>query len=433
MTSTYKRFGLWTLTFLVVANMIGAGVFTTSGFSLQDLGSPSLVIAAWLVGGLIALAGAVSYGRLVRAMPESGGEYLFLSRAAHPMLGFIAGWVSLTAGFSGAIAFAATAFESYVAPPFARPQWLPQDVVAAAVILVGGALHGLRVRFGARVQNAAVVIKLALLGGFLAVAAATLPSGNWVGMPLPTEPVGAWAIVVTFAGSLVWISLSYSGFNAAVYVAEEAVDARTTIPKALCYGTLVVVLLYVLLNSVFVLAPPPEQIAGQADVAAIAAAWLAGDVVATLLRVTIAVALFTSVSSMLMAAPRVYAKMADDGVLPSFLSFRDSRPTGAVVTQTVFALVLVFVTTLRDLLSYLALTLSLTAACSAACLFLPSIRKQPLLHPSSLVSLFYVVATVLAGTLMAIGDPFQVVGTVLTFATGVVIYVIMGRHRGSVP
>ena len=104
-----KKFGFWTLTFLVIANMIGAGVFATSGFALHDLGSPHVVILAWAVGGVIALAGAFSYGRLVRAMPESGGEYLFLSRAAHPMLGFVAGWVSLIAGFSGAIAFAATA------------------------------------------------------------------------------------------------------------------------------------------------------------------------------------------------------------------------------------------------------------------------------------------------------------------------------------
>ncbi len=422
-----RGFGLRTLTFLVVANMIGAGVFTTSGFSLADLGSPALVIAAWMVGGVVALAGAISYGRLVRAMPESGGEYLFLSRAAHPMLGFVAGWVSMIAGFSGAIAFAATAFESYIVPASVRPSWLPEDTVAAAVIVVGGLLHGLRVQLGARVQDAAVAIKLFLLAGFLGIALVTLPSGNWSGAPLAAGPAGAWAVIVAFAGSLVWISLSYSGFNAAVYVAEEAEDARRIVPTALWRGTLIVVGVYLLLNAVFVFGPPPGRVAGVPDVAAVAAQWLAGDAVETLVRAIIAVALFTSVSSMLMAAPRVYAKMADDGVLPRFLGFQNGAPRGAVLTQVVVALALVFLATLRDLLSYLGLTLSLTAALSVACLFLPSIREHRLLHRASVVPLFYIGATVLAGTIMASGDPSQVIGTALTFGLGAVAYLATRR------
>ena len=115
-----RGFGFWTLTFLVVANMLGAGVFTTSGFTLASLGEPSRVLWAWLVGGLVALCGAFSYGLLVKRHPVSGGEYAFLSRAVHPSIGFVAGWVSLLAGFSGAIAFAALSFESYC-----RPEWIP--------------------------------------------------------------------------------------------------------------------------------------------------------------------------------------------------------------------------------------------------------------------------------------------------------------------
>ena len=425
-----ERFGVSTLTFLVVANMIGAGVFTTSGFSLADLGSPRLVIAAWLVGGLIALAGAVSYGRLVRAMPESGGEYLFLSRAAHPLLGFIAGWVSLIAGFTGAIAFAATAFETYVAPASSRPAWLPEDAVAAAVIIVAGALHGLRVRLGARIQDTAVVIKLALLAGFLGLAVVTLPSGNWAGGPLATGPSGAWPVFAAFAVSLVWISLSYSGFNAAVYVAEEAADVRASVPKALLRGTLIVLVLYALLNTVFVLGPPPEQIAGQPDVAAIAAAWLAGDTAATLVRAIISMALFTSVSSMLMAAPRVYAKMADDGMLPPFMRFRGAAPRGALITQVVFALVLVFAASLRDLLSYLGLTLSLSAACTVGCLLLPKVREHPLRHASTIVPVVYVASTLVAGTIMAFRNPPQVLATALTFGAGALAYLLIRGRRG---
>jgi len=422
-----RPFGLSTLTFLVVANMVGAGVFTTSGFSLLDLGSPLRVIVAWIAGGLIAVAGAASYGRLVRAMPESGGEYLFLSRAAHPLLGFIAGWVSLIAGFTGATALAATAFESYVAPAATRPDWLPVDAVAAGVIVVSGLLHGTGVRTGARVQNAAVMIKLLLLAAFLGLAAGTAGSGAWRGAPLDNAPAGTGAVLAAFAVSLVWISLSYSGFNAAVYVAEEAVQTRVNVPRALMRGTLLVFALYVLLNAVFVLAPPPEVIAGRPDVAAVAAQWLAGDTVAMLVRLTIAFALFTSVSSMLMAAPRVYAKMADDGLLPAFLRFRGDTPRGAVLAQVVLSLAFVFASSLRDLLSYLGLTLSLSAAVTVACLFLPGVRDNPLWHRSSLVPLAYISATLVAATIMGWQNPAQVIAAAATFAAGAAAYAVVRR------
>ncbi|MEC9091270.1 MAG: amino acid permease, partial [Planctomycetota bacterium] len=128
-----KQFGTWTLTFLVIANMVGAGVFTTSGFAIGELHSPAAVVAAWIVAGIIAMAGAISYGQLIRQMPESGGEYLFLSRAYHPMIGFIAGWVSMFAGFTAAIAVAALALETYVVP---EQTAIPKGSVAILVVIV---------------------------------------------------------------------------------------------------------------------------------------------------------------------------------------------------------------------------------------------------------------------------------------------------------
>ena len=128
--TTKKPFGFASLTLLVIASMVGVGVFTTSGFTLAAVGSPSRTLLCWCIGGTIALAGAVSYGRLARLLPESGGEYLYLSRNVHPSAGFVAGWVSLTAGFSGAIATAAVAFEQYAVPESIRPAALPPDLGA---------------------------------------------------------------------------------------------------------------------------------------------------------------------------------------------------------------------------------------------------------------------------------------------------------------
>jgi APA family basic amino acid/polyamine antiporter len=309
---------------------------------------------------------------------------------------------------------------------------LPADTVAVAAILLSGLLHGAQVRFGARAQNAVVVIKLALLGGFFVIAAATVSGGRWQAGALPDAPVGAWAVFTTMAVSLVWISLSYSGFNAAVYVAEEATDTRVTVPAALLYGTLIVFALYVGLNAIFVFAPPAELVAGQPDVAAVAARWLAGERVAALVRAIIALALFSSVSSMLMAAPRVYAKMADDGLLPAFLRFSGETPRAAVIAQTAISVLLVFASTLQNLLSYLGLTLSLSAAVTVGCLFLPGTREQPLWSRASVVPLLYVAATLLFGGVMGWQNPLQVIAAAGTFGAGALAY-LLTRRRAAAP
>ena len=426
-----KNFGFWTLTFLVIANMIGAGVFTTSGFSLADLGAARLVVLAWGVGGVIALTGAFSYGLLAEAMPESGGEYLFLSRAAHPLLGFIAGWVSLIAGFSGAIAFAATAFESYLMPGEGRPAWLPTGTVAVSSIAIAGAFHGIKPRSGALIQNSVVVLKLGLLLGLLAFAAYRLSTGGWPAGLHDTRELSGWPLWSAFAGSLVWISLSYSGFNAAVYVAGEVDQARRVVPRALLAGTCVVTVLYLLLNAVFVYASSAESIAGKEDVAAIAARSLGGAPLEAFVRWTIAICLLTSVFSMMMAAPRVYAKMADDGLLPARLQFASGRPLAATLVQVVVAVGLVLVSNLQGLLSYLGLTLSISAACSVCCLFLPTVRTGSLLRPVYLLPATYVTCTVGAAVLMVSNDPRQLLGTALTFAVGVVAFALVRRRKAS--
>jgi APA family basic amino acid/polyamine antiporter len=419
-------FGIWTLTFLVVASMVGAGVFTTSGYTLGSLRDPSLVLWAWLVGGVIALAGAYSYGRLVRLIPESGGEYAFLSRAAHPFLGFTAGWVSLLAGFSGAIAFAATTLESYL--PFGGG--LPEGTVAVIAVLLGAGLHGFYRSTGVATQNLSVAIKLGLIVVFIVIAGVDWGGGDWKGTALPVEPEsGPWWLA--FAQALVWISLSYSGFNAAVYVAGEAKSPRA-VAKALLAGTAVVVVMYLLLNGAFVLAPAPEAIAGQEDVAALAAEAIGGGRLEAAVRAVIGLAMFTSVLSMMMAGPRVYAKMADDGFLPKQLQLRPDRHWPPVILQAAIAIAMILVTTLKDLFDYLGLTLSLSAAASVACLFMPKIRKE-LKSMELILPAFFVVATLVLAGLFVARDPWQALGTVLTVVVAAVMYFLtkIGMRRGE--
>jgi APA family basic amino acid/polyamine antiporter len=429
-----KTLGFVSLVCLIIANMIGAGIFTTSGFALGDLGTPNRVMAAWVVGGVIALCGALSYGGLVRHITDSGGEYLFLSRLIHPLAGFIAGWVSLLAGFTGAIAFAARAFETYAFPT--RPDWLPNGVAAAGMVLVAAMLHGFKVQTGAIAQNIVVFLKVVLLIGFLAITASVAMSQGVAPAPLAPMPFSLTA----FAGSLVWISLSYSGFNAAVYVAGEAKDAQRNAPKALWVGTVIVTVLYVALNAAFVYLPPFEAVVGREDVAAAAAQSIGGTPLTVAIRFVTVMALITSVFSLVMAGPRVYARMADDGVFPAMFRFGgEGAPTAAIMAQALLAIALIALSDLRGLLSYLGFTLSMSAALTVASLFLIARRegRQAVsVWGYPLTPAFYVGATLILAGIAGRRQPIELLTALITIASGSVVYYAFGLHRvtaGSVP
>ena len=417
---------------MVIGNMIGVGVFTTSGFSLRDLGTPSMVVTAWAVGGLVAIAGAVSYGQLVRHMPESGGEYLFLSRAAHPFFGCIAGWVSVVAGFTGPIALSATLFEEYALPSSIRPSWFREDMLACVIIALCFAWHAALPKLGEFGQNFVVALKLLMLMVFLVFATCFVSPEKWQGTNNDfVETRSQWQLLLAFAGSLVWISFSFAGFNAAVYVADEVDDART-ISRALVAATTTVVLLYTLLNAVFVFAPPRGLVLDASNIktiAAAAASWLGGNPLAFFVRTTIAIALFTSVSSMMLAGPRVYAKMASDGVMPHWMSFADGHPRTAIAVQAILAVVIVLNSKLAELLNYLSVTLALSAAGTVACLFAPSVRRNSLWHISSVAPFTFIVATLVSATLLAIDKPYELLGTAVTVLIGTAGYFAVRTSR----
>ena len=201
--SQRPAFGLWTLVALVVGNAVGAGIYTTSGFSLADLGSREWVVLAWCVAGLIALCGAVSYGMLVRGITESGGEYLYLSRSIHPVAGYIAGWISLLAGFPGAIAFAASAMEAYTKASLSWASQLPEDTLAIGVTVAAGLIHGVRVKVGTRVHEWIVLVMLFVLIGLVLWGMTQLAGQSEPHVVTPLATFSALA----FANSLVWISL----------------------------------------------------------------------------------------------------------------------------------------------------------------------------------------------------------------------------------
>ena len=398
------RLGLFSLVCLVVANMVGAGVYTSSGFALGDVKSKWLVLLAWAFAGTIALLGAICYGRLARWITASGGEYLFLSRAVHPFAGFMAGWISLTAGFSGAIAYSALTFQAYI-PKGTWIDELPASVIPLALILFFGEVHLRGLQLGARLQNGLVGIKLAFLIAFTAfglyvvvpsmdqdvgsagpVVEATvgdLEVADSSGEAIPGDHVSGEVMAAStgfpfgaFATSLMWISFSYAGYNAAVYVAGASEDGAT-VARSMWLATLAVTAIYLLLNAVILFSSPAEALNYKPNVLEIAASSLGGLWLSKVMSFVILLSLATSVSAMLQIGPHVYAQMARDGLLPRFLAVPEgSIPRSATVLQTAFAMFLTVYADLQSLLDFLGFLLTLSSAAAVAILLLPQIRKQ---------------------------------------------------------
>ncbi len=346
-----RTIGFWSATALVIASMLGTGVFTTSGFLLEDLQSPWVVLAAWAVGGVVATLGALSYGALARHIPESGGEYLFLSRTLHPAAGYIAGWISLLVGFSAPLAAAANAFGEYT------KSWFPSlspPMSGTLLLICSSAVHAWSVRNGTIAQNFAVLIKVILITAFVMLGMARIP-------PLSAAATSTFSIP-TFAISLVWVSFSYAGWNAVIYLGGEVACPERNLPRSLLAGTLLVMALYLAINAVFVLAVPAEIISGKLEVGRLVAEHLGGPAWANGATLLISLALVTSVSSLVMTGPRVYARMASDLYLPAWLTQASGPPRAAIVFQLAIALLMLWTASYQSLLSFIGFTLNLSTA-----------------------------------------------------------------------
>jgi amino acid transporter len=345
-----RRLGLGSSTALVVAAMIGTGVFTTSGYLLQMLRSPAAVLAVWGLGGVIAVLGAVSYGALARRIPESGGEYVFLSRTIHPAAGYLAGWVTLVAGLAAPAAANALGFAHYLRPWL--PEALPLQVTASLLLLAAAALHAGAMSRAALVQRIAVALEVLLI-------AALLFGGLGHQHAQVAEPLKLGAL----GPALILVSYSYSGWNTVVYVGGEVSNPTRNLPRAMMIGAVGVTAIYLALNAVFVYSVPAAALMGKADVGRIAAEAIGGPRLAAAVAGLIAFVLATFVSSMMMAGPHVIARMAGDGYLPRALAATTGQPPrAALLLQLLLSLVMVWTEKTDALLTYVGFTLGLSTA-----------------------------------------------------------------------
>jgi len=358
-----RKLGTTTATLLVIASMIGTGVFTTTGILLSDINHPTTVLLVWCAAGVIALCGALSYAELVSMYPVNGGEYLLLSRIFHPAVGFVAGCISFIVGFSAPIAAAALAFSSYMVALWPE---VPPLTLAWALVVGLSLTHIAKISFASRAQNVFTFGKIALImvfviGGYL--------NGHreYLVSPTDAKPIHEM-LTPSFAVGLVLVSFAYSGWNAATYIAGEVRHVASTLPISLAAGTTVVVLLYLGLNIVFMMAVPVEKLTGVVEVGHVAAMGLFGAKAGKFVSATIALGLVSTIGAMIMTGPRIYEVMGHDYPSLSVLTLRlrHGGPAVAIALQAAVSLLMIVTSSFDVLLIFVGFMLSAVAALTVA-------------------------------------------------------------------
>ena len=381
-----RQLGFFSATALVISNMVGTGIFATTGFMAGDLGSAGLIMACWSVGALFAFAGALSYSELGINFPSSGGEYVYLTQAFGPEWGFMTGWVSFFAGFSAPIAATALAFSDYlghVIPPLKAEgpgivigsgalslKLGGAQLAASALIAAFTLLNCVGVGRTAKVQNVLTTTKLIMIAVFVVLGFA-VGSGSWAHFAEPALRTSKVTLPTQFVISLLWVMFGYSGWNAATYVAEEVRRPTRTLPAALAAGTAIVAALYLALNAVFIYSTPLEAMKGEIAIGSLSAHNLFGPQIAGVFSVLMALALASTVNAEVTIGPRVYYAMAKNKAFFAAAATVHPRwhsPVLAIVSQGVCAM-LMTLTPFRELVLYIGMSLTLFTVLSVASLF----------------------------------------------------------------
>jgi APA family basic amino acid/polyamine antiporter len=413
-----------TATAIVVADMVGIGVFTSLGFQVADIKSGFALILLWVVGGAAAMCGALCYAELATMLPRSSGEYNFLRRIYHPAFGFVAGWLSATVGFAAPTALAAMAFGVYfkAVAPGAPPLWLGLGLTWLVTLV-----HLLGARSGSAFHNAWTAFKLALIVIFVA-------AGFMVGdaQPISFAPQSgevATVLSAPFAISLVFVMYSYSGWNAATYIAGEVAEPARNLPRALLIGTAIVIGLYVLLNAVMLATTPLAELSGQIDVAMVAGRHIFGPIGARFVGGLISLGLVASISAMTWIGPRVAMTMGED--TPALRIFARRSATGvpavAILFQLLVSNLLLLTQSFEAVLDFIQFSLTFCSFFAVLGVIKMRITDPDLPRPYRawgypLTPLAFLTLTAFMMYYLVVNRPLQSLGGIAVMAAGLVLY-----------
>ena len=424
---------LLTATAIVVANMIGTGVFTSLGYQVGGLPSGFAIVVLWAVGGLCAFCGALAYGELAAALPRSGGEYHFLSRIYHPAAGFVAGWLSATVGFAAPIALAAMAFGKYYTGifPGVSPLYLSIGV-AVAVTLV----HLFGIQVAARFQNLATWGKVTLILIFI-VAGALLGGGQSISFA-PSGGDGGLITSQAFAISLVYVMYSYAGWNAATYIIGEIRDPARNVPKAIALGTGLVTVLYVALNAVFLYAAPLSALEGKNEVGHVAADYIFDKLGGNLMSGLICLGLVSSISAMTWVGPRVTMAMGQDLALLRPFAWKSARgvPLVALLFQLAIVITLLLTSSFESVLNYVQFSIQLCSFATVLGMMILRWTQPDLPRPVRcwgypMTPLLFLGISLWMLIFVWQQRPMESIAGLVTIAIGLLIYFASPKAKGS--
>lgn len=378
------KFSAATAMAIVIANMIGTGIFTSLGFQLADIRSGFVIMSLWVIGGVMSLCGALCYAELGARLPRSGGEYNFLSEIYHPGAGFVSGWISATVGFAAPTALAAMTFGAYLSSVFPElnPTWLASILVLSMTVI-----HSTTHKNSAGLQSFFTIAKILLIIGFSVAALLSvenLQSVNYI-------PEASDLTIFTggaFAVSLIYVGYAYTGWNAATYLTSELENPKRTLPQVLIVGTGVVMISYLLLNYVFLAVAPMDAMAGELEIGYIAATHAFGDVGATIMGVSLSLLLVSTVSAMIVAAPRVLQVLGEDYSVFRILAKtnRHNIPAIAIWFQSAMTMAFLLTATFESILIFSGATMALNSLFVIFGVFI--IRRKDKTEPSFKIPLY---------------------------------------------
>ena len=422
--------GFWGCTALAIANMVGTGVFTSLGFQLESLPSPFLILSLWVLGGVVAFCGAVSYAELSAMLPESGGEYHFLKEIYHPSVGFMAAVISIGVGFSAPVALAAMAFGKYLHAAFPAIPVGPAGAVAIGAMTLA---HASSVRTSGFLQVSVTGINLVLIGCFIV-------AGVVLGTDIGFEPQagdrnlffsGAYAV------SLMYVMYSYWGWNAAAYIIGEVDNPRKTVPAALLTATALVTVLYVMLNAVFMAGAPLGDLVGKIEVGTVVATHLIGVGGGRIMSVIIAVGLLAAMSAMTWGGPRVAQRVGSDFSNLRWLGVSTVHgvPRRALLVQTVIVAAYFMTGSFESVLLYATFALTACSALAVLGVLVQRVRAPGSARPFRcwgfpVTPIIYLLITVSMLVYSINQKPLQAVAGALTMLAGCILYFLLrGREE----
>lgn len=432
---------------MVIANMIGTGIFTSLGFQVLDNGIPDsfAIMMIWLLGGLVSLCGATVYGEVATRINRSGGEYAFLSDIYHPILGLTSGWISMFVGFSAAIASLALAASEYLLPAlnmekeaminFGIGQIPAYKIIACGILVLVTQVHLRGVRFGGIFQNVMTYVKLLLIAVFLIIPFIFLSDYEPSGISFaPTEKSWDTIFGLPFAGALVWVMFSYSGWNASTYIVGNLENPKRNLPFSLIVGTLVVTVIYMLLNFVFMYVARFDELALQVDLGNVVATKILGDKVGFIFSIIFSLALVSGISAMFIAGPRVAEQIGKDYHFFRILGKQNEKgaPRYAIAFLLIISMILVLISDFKAIIEYIGLTLSIFSLLTVSGVFILRARekKSGKIADDSIVKtwgypitpIIFIGITIWMISFFAIEDPMRLVWSLATMLPAVIIF-----------